>query len=364
MFSRMLEIFSSTILFSTDSGEESSTSCPVAVGVVLRLCECERLTEAEVLGLELSSSLLASGIAVDITSLRMLLYRQPPLEESLDPFPIFDGDPFPKFPWRIIRLVAKVFGDPERSKMFKLLLADVFVTGETGVGGVAIFDFFSSSTADNLLPDERLGFDPCARSSFLKSIRLVFGVPRRSEHVCGMSVLFEAQLCLPRGGCASSTFFGVDRPELTGEFPCERTPTCCSLNLYRSSSVSDLVGESDVSFGFDGVDVLKGAMFRGSIGEIFKLLSVSSFNSAPALLLAIGEKYVAKPVGVVFKAFDLILFGVEYSSSIGLAVCGMIFESSRMGGCSIGFGLRRGCSVQYMSLLRWNELALLPAWGP
>lgn len=136
-----------------------------------------------------------------------------------------------------------------------------------------------------------------------------------------MSVLLEAQLCLPRGACASSTFFGVERPELTGELPCERTPTCCSLNLYRSSSVIDRVGESNVSLGFDGVDVLKGAVFRGSIGEIFKLLSTSSFNSTPGLVFAIGEKYVANPVGVVFRALDLILFGVEYSSSIGLGLC-------------------------------------------
>lgn len=134
-----------------------------------------------------------------------------------------------------------------------------------------------------------------------------------------MSVLLEAQLCLPRGACASRTFFGVERPELTGEFPCERTPTCCSLNLYRSSSVSDLVGDRDISRGFDGVDVLKLAVFLGSIGEIFKLLSTSSPSSIPMLLLAIGEKYVAKPVGVVLSSFDFILFGVEYSSSIGLA---------------------------------------------
>lgn len=134
--------------FSAASGGEL-TSFILANGVVFRLWDCERLTEVELLGLELSSSLFASGIAVDITSLRMLLYRQPPLDLEL--FPIFEGELFPKLPWRIIRRVAKVFGDPDRSRMFKLLLIDAFEAGTTGLAIDELsFDFLSNSTAEIL----------------------------------------------------------------------------------------------------------------------------------------------------------------------------------------------------------------------
>lgn len=144
-------------------------------------------------------------------------------------------------------------------------------------------------------------------------------------------------------------------------------PPCCSRNLLRNSSESEaLVGESDVSTGLEGVDVLKGTEFRGSMGEIFRLLSTSSFKPlALALFLAIGEKYAANPVGVVFSSFDLILFGVEYNSSMGRAAGCNNFESSRDTGANefMGTGLRRVWSVQYMSLPLWNGLAAL-ATGP
>lgn len=126
------------------------------------------------------------------------------------------------------------------------------------------------------------------------------------------------------------------------------------------------MGESDVSFGLEGVDVLKGTEFLGSIGEIFKLLSTSSLYTAAALFLAIGEKYAANPVGVVFNSFDFILFGVEYNSSMGRAKDGCnSFESSRDAGAKvfIGVGLRRVWSVQYTSFPLWNGLAALPKFG-
>lgn len=131
--------------------------------------------------------------------------------------------------------------------------------------------------------------------------------------------------------------------------------------MFRNSSESEaLDGDIDVSLGLEGVDVLKGTEFRGSIGEILRLLSTSSPKAAPALFLAIGEKYAANPVGVVFNSFDFILFGVEYSSSMGRASAGCrSFESSREAAANvfIGAGLRRVWSVQYMSFPLWNGFA-------
>lgn len=131
--------------------------------------------------------------------------------------------------------------------------------------------------------------------------------------------------------------------------------------MLRNSSESEaLVGESDVSTGLEGVEVLKGTELRGS------LLSTSSLKPTLALFLAIGEKYAAKPVGVVFSSFDLILFGVEYNSSMGRAVGCNNLESSRDAAANefMGAGLRRVWSVQYMSFPLWNELAALPTGPP
>lgn len=144
-------------------------------------------------------------------------------------------------------------------------------------------------------------------------------------------------------------------------------PPCCSRNLLRNSSESEaLVGESDDSTGLEGVDVLKGTELRGSIGEILRLLSTSSLKPALALFLAIGEKYAAKPVGVVFSSFDLILFGVEYNSSMGRAAGCNNLESSRDAAANefMGAGLRRVWSVQYTSFPLWNGLAALPTGPP
>lgn len=130
--------------------------------------------------------------------------------------------------------------------------------------------------------------------------------------------------------------------------------------LRNSSEREALVGESDVSLGLQGVDVLKGTEFRGSIGDILRLLWTSSLEPVPALFLAIGEKYAVNPVGVVFNSFDFILFGVEYNSSMGRVSVGCDnFESSRGAGANvfIGTGRRRVWRVQYMSFPLWNGLA-------
>jgi hypothetical protein len=120
--------------------------------------------------------------------------------------------------------------------MFIGLLGLDTVTGDVE----PLFDNFNSSTADifPLLVEVFL-----FSSNFLKSIKLVFGVPNRSEHVvdelCGTSTLFDDQLCRERElCCGSNDIFGVDRPELIGEFPCERIPLD-NLNFIRKSSVND-----------------------------------------------------------------------------------------------------------------------------
>lgn len=57
--------------------------------------------------------------------------------------------------------MAKVFGDPDRSRMFKLLLMDAFDTGTTGLATEELsFDFLSNSTAEILPVWDIFDFEP------------------------------------------------------------------------------------------------------------------------------------------------------------------------------------------------------------
>ena len=202
----------------------------------------------------------------------MLLNRQFLPDKCFGLGNVFEGDDV-KLPCRSIRRVANAFGEPERSKMLMFAL-EVGLLAVFGFGVEPLFDFFNISTADNFEPGVTDDFELWASNSFLKSIKLVLGVPNRSEHVCGTSVLFDAQLCLPLGVCGSKIPLGVERPELAGEFPCDRIPFSCDRKRSLSSSVSEGLGDiGPSSFPLLGVDVLKlPIVFLGSIGEIFILL--------------------------------------------------------------------------------------------
>lgn len=152
-----------------------------------------------------------------------------------------------------------------------------------GVGDVAfcalLFDCFNSSTAD-ILPDRAVVF--LLSKSFLKSMRLVLGVPSLSEHVDvdGTSTLFDDQLCRDRDCCCGSKMprLGVDRPELIGELPCDLMPGFCIRSRDLKSSVSEaLAGDIWLKLGFFcGVEVENTPLFRGSMGDMISFESVSS----------------------------------------------------------------------------------------
>lgn len=209
--------------------------------------------------------------------------------------------------------------------------------------------FFKSncSTADADFPIFTADLDS---KSFLKSIRLVFGVPIRSEQVCGISTESLAQLCLPLGCCCieSSMVLGVDRPELLGLLPWERTPSW-SFNLFLSSSLSfGFVAGDPITRLLSppvGVDVNKEAslvsmIFLGLMGEIGSV--IDSFAKDELMELVCDRKNVENPdpgvLGVLVS-----LFGVEYKSSmLALGVVVVVFVVVD----ALGAGRFFSCSVQ------------------
>lgn len=364
----------STVSGEDDKGGEGGGGVAGDTSVVVNVLKFwlsdDRLLE--LFRLELSSSLCTSGIAVEITSLRRLLKRQPDRGDICFTgivCRVLDGEePAPNCPCRIIRRVANVFGDPLKSRIFILLLAVAVAVVPVGIptgctaaakGWTACWGFaarlfvnFNCSTADFLA---LLAVVDLLRSKRLKSIKLVLGVPKRSEQVCGISTLFAAQLWRLRGVWGSNIPRGVERPEFAGELPLERDPDSVILSLFLISSASKpRVGEDT----FVGVEVWNSVpMFRGSIGDIFVLLLSLSDN------FEIGEKKLPKPCGVVFKCWR-ILFGVEYNSSISLSVFLTTLKSSWMfASPPIGFFIcLRVCNVQYILLLRWNGFIPSADW--
>lgn len=153
------------------------------------------------------------------------------------------------------------------------------LTPGVGDGDFAALAFvcFNNSTAE-IFPARTVVF--LLSKSFLKSIRLVLGVPSLSEQVDdGTSTLFDDQLCRERDCCGcGSNIRGVDRPELIGELPCDRMPGFCNLSRERKSSVIDaLAGDIVLKLGLRcGVDVEKTPELRGSIGDMISFKSFSS----------------------------------------------------------------------------------------
>lgn len=149
-----------------------------------------------------------------------------------------------------MRRVAKVFGEPLKSSMFMLLLRLPGV-GDDATFCTLLFDCFNNSTAETL-PDRADVF--LLSKSFLKSMRLVLGVPSLSEHVDGgTSTLLADQLCRDRDCCCGSKMprLGVDRPELIGELPCDLMPGFCNRSRDLKSSVSEaLAGDIVLKLGF------------------------------------------------------------------------------------------------------------------
>lgn len=204
--------------------------------------------------------------------------------------------------------------------------------------------FFSSncSTAEVDLP---VFPDDLERRSFLKSIKLVFGVPMRSEQVRGISTESLAQLCLPLGCCCwSKRFLGVDLPELLGLLPWERIPPSplCSFSLFRNSSLnfgfvagepvireiplSDAAGAAPGPLWLPvGVEVSREAslvsiMFRGLIGEIGSVIESLFVTADEFKELVCDRKKVENPEAGVLGVF-VSLLGVEYRSSIFCGCC-------------------------------------------
>lgn len=222
--------------------------------------------------------------------------------------------------------------------------------------GTGEFGFFTSncSTAEVDFPVRPADLES---RSFLKSMRLVFGVPIRSEQVRGISTESLAQLCLPLGCCCWSTKpLGVDLPELLGLFPCDRIPSLplCSFSLFRNSSLNLGFGAGDpleilllpIRPSPVGVEVSKDAsllsmIFRGLIGEIGSVIEsfVAVVVEEVFRVFAGDRKKVENPDAGVLGVF-VSLFGVEYRSSIFAGCClGVV------GGTTAG-GLFFSCNVQ------------------
>lgn len=125
---------------------------------------------------------------------------------------VLEGEP--NWPWRSMRRLAKVFGEPLKSSSFRLEFSVGFgAPGVAGVGfgavtlpAVGADDFLSSSTADTLRCTGLVLAD-LASSSFLKSISVVLLWPMRSAHVFRRSGELSLQL---RDGCFMGGTFSAD----------------------------------------------------------------------------------------------------------------------------------------------------------
>lgn len=292
----------------------------------------------------LTDFIAATGAAVDFPAPNMPRPGEPKLPGALS----------------ILRL-ANVFGEPLRSWIFSalmftvlLLYADLGISsGELvalGTGELLPEDdgFFRSncSTAEVVLVVRPVDL---VNRSFLKSMRLVFGVPIRSEHVRGISTESFAQLWRPLGCCCCSNIVrGVDRPELLGLFPCERMPSL-NFNLFRSSSLNFGFGDpvamrlTPIEDSPVGVDVNKDAlllsiMFRGLIGEIGSVIDSLATDEFKEAGVACDRKKVENPEAGV-RGVLVNLFGVEYKSSTFDKCLGVVVVE-------VVVGLFFNCNVQ------------------